>query len=492
MRQLNLLLTAILVIVGAAIPSKSEAIVNQAMADSIVHNLTAGTPADTIRQLYNAFDLSAWKHKGDVGFQILDVARRAGDHTTMADQLCQLSSIYMADSTVINRLLVLADELPDGEEKKSVKLFVKVESATGEATYLSPEERNTKLMKYVKEDITPKHDLYEDIYDLYCTVIFLGKESKGNMYLEYIDRLEKMIKEMPADNYAIRNLFYTSASIFYTQNNYPEKAIESDKELLHQIEQLEKMYKARGRVYRNYDRYYYICYRRMLRNHSALTLDEVKDLYARCARLAEKDEEVRNDFENKGKVTAYRLLAEKDYAGAIPHLKKALGIDLDTATRRELLGFLVAAADSVGDNVTLLSALRDYNNILLEDQRVKSQEALRELQIRYDVNSLQAEKNKLELEKRDLEHANDEKLISIVLVCLFVMAIVLMLLCRSYFRLKADKRTMAEDNEKLKKTIEELLNDGKPAGSTDLHNFRGPTTKPQQPTTNNPQPTTNN
>lgn len=472
MRQINLLLTVILAIVGAAIPMKTHAVVNQAMADSIVSNLRAGTPSDTIRQLYDAFDLSVWKNKGEVGFKILDVARRSKDYTTMADQLRQLSSIYMSDSIVIKQLLSLTEELPDGEEKEGVKLFVRVEGATGEATYLSPEERNEKLMKYVKEEITPKYDMYEDIYDLYCTTIFLGKESKGNLYLEYIDRLEKMIQQLPSDSYYIKNLFYTSAAIFYTQNGYPEKAIESDRELLRQIEQLEKMYKAQGRHYRNFDRYYYICYRRMLRNHSALSRDEVKDLYARCARLAETDLEVKLDFENNGKVTAYRLLAEKDYAGAIPYLKKALKSDRDVATHKELLGFLVAAADSVGDNATLLSALKEYNNILLEDQRVKSQEALREMQIRYDFNTLKNEKNALELEKRDLEHATDEKLISIVLVSLFVMAIVLMLLCRGYFRQKADKRALADDNEKLKKTIEEILNDGKPAGSSDLHNYR--------------------
>lgn len=160
-----------------------------------------------------------------------------------------------------------------------------------------------------------------------------------------------------------------------------------------------------------------VCYRRMLRNYSALTPEEVKDLYASCACLAEKDAEVKSD--------------EKDAAN--------------------------------------IKALLD--NILTEDRKIKSQEALRELQIRYDVNSLQAENNKLELEKRDLEHANDDKLISIVLVSLFVMAIVLMLLCRGYFRLKADNRLLTEDNDKLKKTIEELLDDGKPAGSTDVHEF---------------------
>lgn len=71
--------------------------VDQAKADSIINNLTKGTPADSIRQLYDAFDLSLWKRKGDSGFRILDIARRSKDHATVADQLRQLATIYMSE-----------------------------------------------------------------------------------------------------------------------------------------------------------------------------------------------------------------------------------------------------------------------------------------------------------------------------------------------------------------------------------------------------------
>lgn len=447
--------------------------VDQTKADSIINNLTKGTPADSIRQLYDAFDLSLWKRKGDSGFRILDIARRSKDHATVADQLRQLATIYMSDSTIIRNLLNIAEELPEGPEKEGVRLFVKIEGVTGEATFLPPEERNKRLMKYVREDITPKNNIYEDVYDLYSTVIFLGKESKGNMYLEYITRLEKMIEQLPEESYYIKNLFYTSAAIFYTQNNYPEHGVECDRRLLNQIEKLEKRYAEEGRKYRSYDRFKYICYRRMLRNYKALTLDEVKDLYARCAYLAENDDEVRTDFNYNGRVTAYRLIAEKDYAGAIPYLKRAMAVDKDVSTHRELAGFLVEAADSVGDNATLLSALKEYNRLLVNEQKIKSEEALREMQIRYDVSSLVKEKTDLEIAKRDLEIATDGKLISIVLVSLFVLAIALMVVCRGYFRIKGDRRTLTEENARLKESLEELINNGVPTGTDDISKYNG-------------------
>lgn len=460
----------ILAMAAAIMPVKTKAVVNQAMADSIVKNLSRGTSADTIRQLYDAFDLTPYKNRGEIGWDILNVARRTRNYGVMTDMLLQLSSIYMSDSITLNKLFTVLDELPDNDKKKSVRLFMRVEEVTGEATYLPVNERNQKLRAYLKEDMHTKEDIYEDVFDLYSVVLYLGKESKGNMYYEYIDRLEKMIRELP-ENYYIKNMFYTSAAIFYTQNNNPEKAVECDRQLLKQIEKLEEMYAEQGRKYRNYDRFKYICYRRMLHNYEALSMDEVKDLYARCGRLAEKDEEVASAFNENGRVKAYRMLADHNYAGAIPYLKQAVKSDKDKITRRVLLGFLVTAADSVGDKPTLLSALQEYNKYLVEEQKEKSQEALREMQIRYDVNALEKENDRLEIEKRDMEIATKEKLMSVAMVSLFVLAIVLMFLCRGYFRLKGDKRMLKEENAKLKTSLENYLRDGMPAHTKDIHNI---------------------
>lgn len=87
--------------------------------------------------------------------------------------------------------------------------------------------------------------------------------------------------------------------------------MEADRKLVKVIEGLEKKYKSQGRTYKKYDRYYYISYRRMLRNYKVLSFDEVKELYTKCARIAENNEEVYKDFHNVGRTTAYRLMAEK-------------------------------------------------------------------------------------------------------------------------------------------------------------------------------------
>ncbi len=53
MKRLNLLIVSLmLIIAGLCLPTNTYAIVSQHMADSIVANITATTPADSIRQLY--------------------------------------------------------------------------------------------------------------------------------------------------------------------------------------------------------------------------------------------------------------------------------------------------------------------------------------------------------------------------------------------------------------------------------------------------------
>lgn len=207
----------------------------------------------------------------------------------------------------------------------------------------------------------------------------------------------------------------------------------------------------------------------MLRNYKVLSFDEVKELYTKCARIAENNEEVYKDFHNVGRTTAYRLMAEKRYAEAVPKLMNALDKTDDSNLRVSLVNMLVEAADSVGDDNTLLFALKESNALYKEKMRVNSEEAYRELQIRYDVNNLKNANSQLEIDKRDSDIATHQKLISVILAALLVMVIFLMLLYRKHFSLRQKVRDLKIENERLHKNIEDILDDGTPQGTIDLH-----------------------
>lgn len=432
---------------------------------------SANSSADSIKILYNIYDATSQDKKAGVGDEILRIARRTNNQEVLIDILPQVAVLHTRSEEGLKSLLNDAERISDKEHRKGVKLFINVLRATREASFVPEADRNRILLKYAKADMIPTGDLYQDILDLYRVVIFMGKSTKSNLYLEYLVRLENLISKLPEDNRYLRNLYFTSAANIHTHNGNSRKAVEIDRMLLEIIDSLDKKYKSEGRKYRNYDRYRYICYRRMLSNYKALSSAEVKELYANCARIAEKDSEVNNDFYTIGYPTAYRLMAEKDYAAAVPALRKAIENNDHNATHMILLGMLVEAADSIHDNHTLLASLKEYNTLLERTLNQKSEEAYRELQIRYDVANLKNENTQLEIDKRDSEVATGQKLITIILAAMLLLAILLMILYRSHFSLRQKANSLKEENENLHNYIRELLDNGVPDGTVDLRNI---------------------
>lgn len=431
------------------------------------------TPADSVKVLYDIFDASPQSEKYGIAKQLLATGSRTDRMEEIyVDLLPQMAVIENRSEKELKKLLVEAEKINDTDHRKAIKLFINVRRAINEAFYVPVEDRRKILLKYAKADMVATGDLYQDILDLYRVVVFIGESSQSNLYLEYLTRLDNLISKLPKDCYYIRNMFYTTSAVCHTNNGNYQKAVEADRKLLEVISNLEERYKSQGRTYRNYDRFYYISYRRMLRNYKVLPLDEVKELYAKCAKIAEENEEVYKDFHNVGRTTAYRLMAENRYEEAVPKLMNALDKTDDFSLRISLVDMLVEAADSINDDNTLLYALKESNSLLKEKMKVNSDEAYRELQIRYDVNNLKSANSQLEIDKRDSDIATHQKLISVILAALLVMVIFLMLLYRKHFTLRQKVKDLKSENEKLHKNIEDILDDGTPSGTIDLHKPR--------------------
>lgn len=438
---------------------EASAVSQQAVADSLMTRLKyQKTAQDSLRLLYDIFDASDRRNKKIPGNMVLDVAARNGDQLALIDFIPQMAVIVKLDSDYDDKLLNYAEGIEDKTHRLAVQTFVQVMRASEEANYIPEKELRAALLKYAEEDMTPKVDnVYANILDLYRMVIFLGTTSRGNLYLEYLTRLEKLIDSVPEDLGYFRNLFYTTAANVHTRNGNHAKAIEADRNLIESTKRLEERYERMGRKYRNLKRYYYISYRRMLSNYKALTLPEINDLYQKCKELADSDAEIRADFYGEGRPEIYRLMAEGQYKELVPRIKNALNHVRDNYTRRRLLGMLVTAADSVNDKETLLSALKSYNTMLQERVDEQSEEAYSELQIRYDIDQLKAERNALALEKKDAEMATNQKVITVALIGVLLLAVVLMFLYRSNFTLRRSLRDVKGENTKLRTTMEDML-----------------------------------
>lgn len=440
------------------IATEAQAISYQAVADSLMGQLKyQKTADDSLKMLYDIFDASDQKNKLQPGKMVLDLAKRTNNQIALLDFIPQVTTLVANDTLQINEMLDYTNYLENKDIAKTVRVFILVQRASRESNYLSDKDLRETLKKYTKEYDNHGDDMYDEILDLYRMVLFLGNRNRGNLYLEYMTRLEDLIAKMPLDTSYILSLYYTTAANCHTRNGNHAKAIEMDRKLLETIQYLENRYKKMGRKYRDYHRYYYICYRRMLCNYEALSLDEIKSLYDKCVLLAEKDPEIARDFYEEGRPTIFRNMAEGNYAAVVPLIKKALPKIKDNAIRTKMLGMLVAAADSINDKATLLSALKDYNKMLSDRVAEQSADAYRELQIRYDVNHLKNEKEKLALEKKEAEVASGQKVMAVALAAVLILAVLLMFLYRSNFKLKRRIRETKDENQRLQTTLDDMM-----------------------------------
>lgn len=469
-KQLNYYLSSLFLLLLLIVPD-AKAANQQHIADSLMNQLRfCKTPDDSLKILYDIFDSSVQSKKQQVGDMVLDIAARINNQDALVDFIPQLSVIVKLDSAYDQKLMKYADLVKNIDDRQGIKVFIQVMTAADEANYIPEDKLRNVLLQYASDMQGNNESQYEDLLNLFRVVTFLGTTSRGNLYLEYLSRLEKMIDKLPKESYYLRNLFYTLAANVHTRNNNPAKAIEADRKLLEVIEDLEKRYEKMGRKYRNYNRFYYISYRRMLSNYKALSFPEIKEIFVKCAQLADIDDEVQKDFYGKGRPLIYRHMAGKDYENVVFWINKALPQTDDVYTRRSLLGLLVEASDSIGDEKTLLYALKAQNELLQERVDQQSEEAYSELQIRYDIDQLKSEKEALKLEKKQTEVATSQRVIIVALIGVLVLAVVLMILYRSNFSLKSRIRDAKEENLGLHRTIEELLGDSALKGTLDVRN----------------------
>lgn len=444
---------------------ESAAKLDQSEADKMAGKLrTAQTPNDSLKILYDVFDLSNNTNRDKVGMQILDIASRTGDKAAILDMLNQLSS-RVDDAEGLSQLIKISSELPDNSDKKSIEVVLKVNEFDKEAAKISDSERNQRLLNYVKVARVEKDDIYEEILDIYRTLSYLGVSSQGPMYLTYLTQLENLVKQLPENEYAIKNLFYTTSAIYYTRRRNYEKAIEANRELLKILNDLESQYQKAGRSHSNFDYFYYTLYRRLLQNYKGLTPEEVQNYYDKCVQLAEKNEDVKEIFGKRGITKSYYYMATKQYALALPEIRKALEEpDISNFRRRELTGMLATALHETGDKAGELDALEKYVIMIEEERKERQDDAMREMALRTEVNHITAIE-RAEQEKQRQENIRMRK-VSITLV--YFLAAILIFVFRGYFVMKKKMKILEEKNKNLNHNIENIFSDGMPSGTSDL------------------------
>ena len=424
----------------------------------------ARTPSDSIKILLDVYNLSDKLNRDKVRLQIIDLTHRSDSEEVIGNVLRELST-STDDAGELSDLLKLSETLPDSGRRTSIQTVLKMETAESEASGIADSDVHKEVAAYAREGFNLNGDPYQEIQNIYRAMTYLGASSQGPLYYEYMKRLEELVDGLPGKEYSIRNLFYTTAALFYTRKREHAKAIYFDRLLLKQLDDMDNYYKSKGDNTHNLDYYRYLSYRRLLRNFKGLTPQEVEDYYHKCLELAAKDEKVAESIGNGGLTNSYYFMSTGQYTKAIPELKKALASDkISKYRRRELLGLLASAYKSTGDSKGELETLRDYTGMLIEYRDEILNDMYREIELRNSVTKIINDEYRQQEQQRQENRVMRKTSLTLV----YVLGVILIFLCGAYFKLRTRVKELELRNNRLHKNIEYIFDDGVPTGATDL------------------------
>lgn len=424
----------------------------------------ADNSTDSLKILLDVYDLSDKINRDKVKVQLLDVANRSDTNDVWGAVIKELAS-STDDAGALQSLIQLSASMPEDEGKNTVQTVLQMEQANAEVQLANPNDIQQRVLEYTKSGMSFGSDPYKEIQNIYRALAYLGASSQGPMYLEYIIRLEDLVKKLPDKDHAIKNLFYTTAALYYTRKRDFKKAIESDHELLKQLDIMKAHEIAAGRDGSDLDYFYYVSYRRLLRNFKGLTPEEIEDIYQKCLDIVKTNERAREEFGKGALTNSYYYVATKRYKEAVPQLKKALEApDISDFRRRELMGLLAWSLRESGNEKEELQVLREYTVLVNKDMLKRRADTYREIELRNAANKILAE----ELQEQEIQKEENRRMRITAVTLVYVLAVVLIFLCRGYFKLRHKVALLEKGNRRLRTNIEQIIDDGTPSGTRDL------------------------
>ncbi|MDE6460867.1 MAG: HAMP domain-containing histidine kinase [Paramuribaculum sp.] len=430
--------------------------ITQHQLDSLYAELKeAPYPNDSMMVLYNIFDASPRQQQKKLARSIYSIAKRTDNLEVQLDILRNLGNIYLGNDSAQSLIISEVEKLPAGPEQKETLMFLRLLKVTTNSLMATPDQR----YKYMGEALNKYKNRNDNmtalnqIELLYTLCVYLDATAQGDLLEKYMKESEEKIDKLPFGLYAFQNMFYAHSALMYTRNQDYEKAVEADRKLLGIMDNLEKDYNKQGRVFKDFDRNRYICYRRMLYNYPALSIGEVEDIMRRIWYLVSCNAELRADFKGRPFAETFYYMAKKDYIKAKPMLVTLLESDLggNEYLRPRLSEMLCSAAEATGDKELYIKALKNHVDILKQYAELKSQNRYRELQIIYEMDNLTRENERLEEETAKAELNHQKLLLVGVVVIGAILLLVTLLMFRMYRKARKLSKGLYKTNLALEK-----------------------------------------
>lgn len=421
------------------------------LADSLIAALPAATDAtDSTRILEDLFDLDATSRRIGWGYTLLDLAERRGDDTRALDMIRNLANLQNRSDSVLNALEDHTASFPPSDDRSATRTFIQMLRNTQAARYATQNDKEERLHTLLHQaTLCPPTDPYERTAMLHALCAYIADLSQGEVLAKYSDQLDSLISQLPHGGNSLRSIFYVQAAVNYAETSLYERSIDADRHLLEVMDSLETYYHRNGRKYRTYDPIRYIVCQRMLSNYPALTDAEASSLYAMARHYAATNARAKTTYERTPLIDVYYKMKTRDYAAALPLLKNALANPANKAHKRRLLRYTMECARAMGDSTAMLDAAVEYSGILESYIDRQYQEKYKELQILYDVQTMESENAALRLERKITESRLQRYVLAGVIVSACLLAILTIVLWRQRRHTRRMANTLAETNRAL-------------------------------------------
>lgn len=435
--------------------------------DSLNRELSAKkTLKDSVRVMYDIFDLSFAETRASDGEKLLAAAKRLGNLRVQFDVMRRLAMIYGDDDVYADRYDAMINDaasMPKSPEQRETLAFLRIQNSVASNKSSSVKERQKKVHQMINSlgvNNGGTTDPYDRIEFLFVITRYLQYDMNSDLLARYVDELSKQINDLNSANRSLYHLYALQASKVFTVANQIERGIEANKEVLKMIDDMEVGMREEGRQFRNYDNYRYATYRRMLILHKGLTDKELDHYYAQLMELVRTNEDIQHDYDSTQRPEIYYLIAKKRYREVLEILKKQIDNPQNVSMLHILYPDMIEAATALNDREALLKASLGYNKFLANLVTDRSDERTYEIdmldKMHNELTDMSGSRTEIINQQRATSEQYHHTLLTFTIVATIVLLSVIALLLYLYSKSRRLSSSISKSNEELIKERDTL------------------------------------
>lgn len=377
------------------------------------------------------------------------VAIKNKDYATANEMLRVRANSWCRNIDSLNVFRERAKAHPVDKTDDETITFIEMQRNSYYTFNANEEKREKRFDENLKKLIqNPPENIYQQIYLLHAICLHLYSESNGELMIKYFEDLNRLVNQLPADSYSLRNLVMVQTALALSLAGEREKAIEADRKLLALVDELKDHYVAIGRPYRSYEANKYVFYTRLLSAWENLKPEEIKEYYDASIDIVENDSRAANTYRAFPLPEYYYAAFRKDYHKMVDIVREKSINKIPSYRKPEILRTLITAAKNVGDSSMLHIASEQYIKHL--ENIVKHTSRDSELQVLYETHRVQEQMSKRELERQEEVNRMQRIFILISIAAILILVILLIFLKRQNQRNKELTKRLLVSNETLK------------------------------------------